>query len=103
MTGEERLNNNKPRVDELPLSELSEFPGNPFKVQQGEELDRMIESIHQFGVLVPALARPKNDRYEIVSGHRRLAACRALGLAAMWSLRASPKSSTRLLPAEEQC
>ncbi len=83
MTGEERLNNNKPRVDELPLSELSEFPGNPFKVQQGEELDRMIESIHQFGVLVPALARPKNDRYEIVSGHRRLAACRALGLAAM--------------------
>lgn len=84
MNDEGRAEAHKPKVDEIPLEQLTDFPGHPFKVQEGDELQRMLESIHQFGVLVPALTRPKKDgSYEMVSGHRRLAACRALGLATM--------------------
>lgn len=84
MTDESRAEAHKPKVDEIPLEKLKEFPNHPFKVQDGEELQRMIGSVHQFGVLVPALARPREDgSFEMISGHRRLAACRALGLPAM--------------------
>ena len=84
MNDEGRAEAHKPKVDEIPLEQLTDFPGHPFKVQEGDELQRMLESIHQFGLLVPALVRPKEDGgYEMVSGHRRLAACRALGLATM--------------------
>ncbi len=84
MSDEGRTENRKPKVDEIPIEKLTEFPDHPFKVLENEEMTRMLESIHQFGVLVPALARPKEDgSFELISGHRRLAACRALGLAAM--------------------
>lgn len=73
----------KPKVEEIPLEQLSEFPNHPFKVQEGEEMERLIESVRETGVLTPALARRKDEGYELVSGHRRLAACRALGLPTM--------------------
>jgi ParB family chromosome partitioning protein len=83
MTDEGRAENRKPKVDDIPISELTEFPGHPFKVTEGEEMTHMIESIHQFGVLVPAIVRPTKGGYEMISGHRRLAACRALGIDTM--------------------
>ena len=84
MSTEERLDARKPKVDELPLSKLSPFKDHPFKVKDDEEMARLKESIHESGVLVPALVRPKDGGgYELISGHRRLAACKALGMETM--------------------
>ena len=72
------------RVRNIPLAELHPFKGHPFKVQNNEEMQRMIESIRKVGAITPALARPLPDGgYELISGHRRLAACRALGMDTM--------------------
>ena len=83
MSTEERLDTKKPKVDELPLDELKPFKDHPFKVIGDEEMERLKESIRESGVLIPALARPAENGYELISGHRRLAACRALGLSTM--------------------
>ena len=72
------------RVRNIPLAELHPFKGHPFKVQNNEEMQRMIESIRKVGAITPALARPlPGGGYELISGHRRLAACKALGMDAM--------------------
>lgn len=83
MSTEERLDAKKPKVDELPLDELKPFKEHPFKVMEDEEMERLKESIRESGVLIPALARPTESGYELISGHRRLAACRALGMSTM--------------------
>ena len=83
MSTEERLDAKKPKVDELPLDELKPFKEHPFKVMEDEEMERLKESIRESGVLIPALARPTEDGYELISGHRRLTACRALGMSTM--------------------
>ena len=67
------------RVQNIPLSKLHPFKDHPFKVQNNEEMERMIESIRKVGTITPALARPLPDGgYELISGHRRLAACQVL-------------------------
>ncbi len=72
------------RVHNIPLEELHPFRDHPFKIQSGEEMDRMIESIRKVGAITPALARPLEDGgFELISGHRRLAACQVLGLKTM--------------------
>lgn len=72
------------RVQNIPLSELHPFKNHPFKVQNNEEMERMIESIRKVGAITPALARPLPDGgYELISGHRRLAACQVLGIETM--------------------
>lgn len=72
------------RVHNIPLSELHPFKDHPFKVQNNEEMKRMIESIRKVGAITPALARPLPDGgYELISGHRRLAACQMLGIETM--------------------
>ena len=83
MSTEERLDAKKQKVDELPLDELKPFKDHPFKVMEDEEMERLKESIRESGVLIPALARPAENGYELISGHRRLAACRALGMSTM--------------------
>lgn len=83
MSTEERLDAKKPKVDELPLDELKPFKDHPFKVMEDGEMERLKESIRESGVLIPALARPTESGYELISGHRRLAACRALGMSTM--------------------
>ena len=83
MSTEERLDAKKPKVDELPLDKLKPFKNHPFKVMEDEEMERLKESIRVSGVLLPALARPTEDGYELISGHRRLAACRTLGMSTM--------------------
>lgn len=72
------------RVQNIPLSELRPFKDHPFKVQNNEEMERMIESIRKVGAITPALARALPDGgYELISGHRRLAACQVLGIETM--------------------
>ena len=74
----------RPKVEEIPLSELTPFREHPFQVREDDEMDRLKESIRTSGVLVPALARPKDGGgYELISGHRRMAAYRALGMDTM--------------------
>ena len=84
MNDQQRADNRKPKVEEVPITELFSFKDHPFKVKEDEELERLKESIRESGVLVPALARPRDGGgYELVSGHRRMAACKALGLETM--------------------
>lgn len=81
---EERDDAKLERVKEVPLNELHPFRDHPFKIQNDEEMKRLIESIQKFGTLTPALARPLPEGgYELISGHRRLAACQVLGIEAM--------------------
>lgn len=72
------------RVRIISLNELHPFKDHPFKIMNNEEMQRMIESIRKVGAITPALARPLPDGgYELISGHRRLAACQVLGLETM--------------------
>ena len=83
-TQEERDSEQLERVMLLPLSGLRPFKDHPFKIHNDEEMERIVESIRKVGVLAPGLARPTADgSYELVSGHRRLAACQQLGLETM--------------------
>lgn len=83
MSSEERADLKKPKVEEIELSKLVPFRNHPFKVKNDEEMTQLMHSISETGVLVPALARPKGDGYELVSGHRRFVACKALGMETM--------------------
>ena len=83
MSSEERADMKKPKVEEIAISELRPFKDHPFRVKEDEEMEQLKKSIHESGVLVPALARPTEDGYELISGHRRMAACAALGLETM--------------------
>lgn len=68
----------------IPLSELHDFNGHPFKVENDMALFELMQSIEKEGVIVPALARPKADGgYELIAGHRRKAACKWAGLNCM--------------------
>ena len=81
---EERDDAKLERVKDIPLYELHPFKNHPFKIQNNEEMKRLIESIQKFGTLTPALARPLPEGgYELISGHRRLAACQVLGIETM--------------------
>lgn len=69
------------KVITLSAGLLEPFQGHPFRVASGEEMEQLKDSIREYGVLSPLLVRPRGDgRYEIVSGHRRKAACEALGI-----------------------
>ena len=84
MSTEERLDAKKPKVEAIPLADLTPFRNHPFKVKEDEEMAQLMRSIADAGVLSPALARPLPDGgYELISGHRRLAACKALGMDTM--------------------
>jgi len=81
MTEEERQENKLPKIYDIPLSEIDDFPDHPFKVRDDEDMDNLIESIRERGVITPATVRKKPDgRYEMVSGHRRKRACEKLGM-----------------------
>ena len=81
---EERDDAKLERVKEIPLYELHPFRDHPFKIQNNEEMKHLIESVKLFGTITPALARPLPEGgYELISGHRRLAACQVLGIETM--------------------
>lgn len=69
------------KITLLPLSELHDFPNHPFKVRDDEAMQETAESIRQYGVLVPAIVRPREDGgYEIIAGHRRRHGSELVGL-----------------------
>ena len=71
-------------VVQIPLSELFSFPNHPFKVRDDEAMQETTESIKQYGVLVPAIVRPREDGgYEIIAGHRRKHGSELAGLTTM--------------------
>ena len=72
------------RIQIIPLAEMHPFQNHPFKVKHDAELEKLTESIRAVGAITPALARPRADSgYELISGHRRLAACQEIGLETM--------------------
>lgn len=78
---EERRVNKLPRIFDIPISEIDDFPDHPFKVKIDEDMDQLVQSIKERGIITPVTLRPKEDgRYEIVSGHRRKKACELAGL-----------------------
>ena len=68
-------------IRSVPLSLIDDFPEHPFKVKDDEEMEKLKDSISLYGVLTPVVARRcENGRYELISGHRRKYACKALGI-----------------------
>ena len=81
MDDKERAESKLPKIHEIPLSEIDEFPNHPFHVRLDEDMDQLAESIKERGIITPVTLRQKPDgRYEIVSGHRRTKACELAGL-----------------------
>ncbi len=80
-TQEERDNANKETVMNIPIESISDFPNHPFKVIDNEEMNNLIESVSQKGVILPTIVRQKDDgSYEMISGHRRKHAASRAGL-----------------------
>ena len=83
-TEEERQDTKLEKIQLLPLSELHPFEGHPFQVRDDEEMDKMVDSVKEYGVMSPAIVRPRRDGgYEIVAGHRRCHASRRAGVDTM--------------------
>ena len=83
-TEESRAEEEKERIQEIPIAEIDGFPEHPFHVDVDDAMRERVESIKRFGVLSPAVARQKEDgRYELISGHRRKKACELAGIEKM--------------------
>lgn len=83
-TEETREDAKREKVTDMPLSELHPFPDHPFQVRDDDAMKETVESIKEYGVLVPAIVRPRADGgYELISGHRRKHACELAGLPTM--------------------
>lgn len=83
-TDESRAEAQLEKVVTLNPADISDFPNHPFKVKQDEAMAEMVDSVRQYGVLVPALVRPKADGgYEMVAGHRRKCAAMLAGITEM--------------------
>ena len=83
-TEETREDAKREKVTDMPLSELHPFPDHPFQVRDDDSMKETVESIKEYGVLVPAIVRPRADGgYELISGHRRKHACELAGLPTM--------------------
>ena len=81
MNDQERKENRLPKIYDIPLTEIDDFPNHPFKVREDEDMDQLVESVKSRGVITPITLRQKEDgRYEIVSGHRRKRASEIAGL-----------------------
>ena len=81
MNDQERAENRLPKIYDIPLTEIDDFPDHPFKVKDDEDMLQLVESVRERGIITPITLRRKEDgRYEIVSGHRRRRACEIAGL-----------------------
>lgn len=81
---QERQDAKLEKIQILPLSELHPFEGHPFQVRDDDEMDKMVDSVKEYGVMTPAIVRPRRDGgYEIVAGHRRCHASRRAGVDTM--------------------
>ena len=92
-TEQERMESQLPKIFDIPLSEIDDFPDHPYKVKEDEDMDQLVQSIKDNGILTPVTLRRKEDgRYEVVAGHRRKRACELAGIP---TLRADIKDLTR--------
>ena len=83
-TEESRQDGGREKIVEIPLTELFPFEGHPFSVRDDEAMKETVESVKEVGVVVPAIARPREGGgYELISGHRRKRACELAGLETM--------------------
>ena len=83
-TEETRQADAREQIQQIPLSELHPFKDHPFRVVDDDRMMETVESVKEYGVLVPAIARPLEDGgYEIVAGHRRKRACELAGMDTM--------------------
>lgn len=93
MNDAERREASLPKIYNIPLSEIDDFPNHPFQVRLDEDMDQLVESVKERGVITPITLRRKEDgRYEIISGHRRRKACE---LAVLATVPAEIKELTR--------
>jgi len=75
-----RTENRLPKIHDIPLAEIDDFPGHPYQVRLDEDMDQLVQSVKERGIITPITLRQKDDgRYEIVSGHRRKKACDLAG------------------------
>ena len=80
-TSEEREEDKLAKIRDIPISEIDDFPDHPFQVRDDEDMQNLVESIKERGVITPAMVRKKEDgRYELISGHRRKRACELAGM-----------------------
>jgi len=80
-TSEEWEEDKLSKIRDIPISEIDDFPDHPFMVRDDEDMQNLIESIKERGVITPAMVRKKEDgRYELISGHRRKRACELAGM-----------------------
>lgn len=76
-----RNESKRPRIMDIPLSEIDDAPNHPFKVRVDEDMYKLMKSIEENGIIVPAIVRKKaDDRYELVAGHRRKKVCELAGI-----------------------
>ena len=81
MTDEQRAEEKLAKIRDIPLDQIDDFPDHPYKVRLDEDMDNLVESIKERGVITPATVRLKEDgRYEMISGHRRKKASELAGL-----------------------
>ena len=81
---QDEIENSGERVQDINLEELHPFRNHPFKVKDDEEMEKTVESVREYGVLTPAIARPREEGgYELISGHRRHRASELAGRATM--------------------
>lgn len=75
------MNDKTVRAEHLPIDKLRSFAGNPFQVRNDDEMEQLVFSILTQGVLTPVMVRPlENGEYEVISGHRRVHACKKAGI-----------------------
>lgn len=80
-TQEQRDEQKLSKIRDIPISEIDDFPDHPFKVRDDEDMQNLVESVKERGVITPATVRQKEDgRYELISGHRRKKACELAGM-----------------------
>lgn len=80
-TEESRQEAKLKKIYDIPIDQIDDFPDHPFKVRDDEDMENLVESIRERGVITPATVRQKdNGRYELISGHRRKRACEKIGL-----------------------
>ena len=77
---DQQVSKKKDGITDIPIEKLHTFINHPFKVQDDEKMDELVESIRENGILSPVVVRPLDDGYELISGHRRTHAAKRAGL-----------------------
>lgn len=81
MTDDSRKEARLPHIYDIPLEQIDDFPNHPFQVRLDEDMDQLVQSVKERGIITPVTLRQKEDgRYELVSGHRRRKACELAGI-----------------------